>query len=624
MGRIRVALLVTLACLLCSATLPPSVAGGTTAQPGGTAVQPGDAAVQPGDAAVHRTVTVALTPADRGTVRLTASFELDDSVTSLDVQVPEGARVVETDGFDYRSGSQWSHGWDGETTNPSVTISVDVNGQNERFGGNDFYDAGEWALVPTRFPARYFTDGAKSFDSWTPGELPTTYRAADEGVVGDRIAFLGEHEVREYQTHGRTLTLVVPEGVSVDDDAVYESLTFGMEELHVTAATDDIRVFVAPDPIRRGGLQWGTQDMWVHHEEPVDDVRNPWLHEYVHTRQRYSRNHKMLWFDEASAEYFAALLTYQEGRVSFDEFYDLVSTGRDADSQLSSQDRWTSQYAEYTKGRRVLAALDAKIRDSTGGNRTLADVFFLMNVRNERVTLPKFRAAVVEVSGDEELEGWVERYVDTRAVPDVPRDRSRFAQPTGPLDADGDGLTDAKENRLALNRLNPDTDGDGIDDATELEIGTDPSRSDTDGDGLDDGTEREKAGTDPTDGDTDGDGLSDRTERYETNSDPTVEDTDGDGLSDGEEVELGTAPDETDTDGDGVPDGEDDTPAGTDTDDTAESDQSESDGETGPSASNPGSSPASGGDAMSGTPGFGTVAWGVAVASLVVVARLWR
>lgn len=84
---------------------------------------------------------------------------------------------------------------------------------------------------------------------------------------------------------------------------------------------------------------------------------------------------------------------------------------------------------------------------------------------------------------------------------------------------------------------------------------------DTDGDGLTDDDEINLYGTNPLNADTDGDGLNDGVEVNEHFTDPLNADTDGDGLSDGDEVlVLGTNPLSADTDGDGVPDGVDPTP----------------------------------------------------------------
>jgi hypothetical protein len=101
-----------------------------------------------------------------------------------------------------------------------------------------------------------------------------------------------------------------------------------------------------------------------------------------------------------------------------------------------------------------------------------------------------------------------------------------------------------------------DTDGDGLTDADEAMIGTDPMNPDSDGDGLGDGQEVNDTLTDPLDPDTDADGLTDGREVTTELTDPLDLDSDDDGLSDGEEADvLLTSPLDCDSDGDGLVDG---------------------------------------------------------------------
>ncbi|MCD6111516.1 MAG: right-handed parallel beta-helix repeat-containing protein [Thermoplasmata archaeon] len=89
-----------------------------------------------------------------------------------------------------------------------------------------------------------------------------------------------------------------------------------------------------------------------------------------------------------------------------------------------------------------------------------------------------------------------------------------------PLDSDGDGLPDYREEELGTSPFNPDTDDDGLPDGIEVDtsdgVATDPTNPDTDGDFLLDGMEDinrngrvDKGETDPLDPDTDGDGIPD-------------------------------------------------------------------------------------------------------------------
>jgi len=52
-------------------------------------------------------------------------------------------------------------------------------------------------------------------------------------------------------------------------------------------------------------------------------------------------------------------------------------------------------------------------------------------------------------------------------------------KPSGqPLDSDGDGLSDKREEELGTNPLKRDTDGDGVEDGDEIKIGINPLKPD--------------------------------------------------------------------------------------------------------------------------------------------------
>jgi PGF-CTERM protein len=552
-SRTAVLALVT---VLVVSSIPVGAVGTVGADHGATAVEATAATAPAGpendSVGVTRTVDVALTPERPDTVRVSMTFEVGSDVSTLGVSTVEGATVLSRDGIVDAPNIAWDYRWDEETERPSITVRVPSNRQNDRFGGYDFAEGDGWALVQYGVSAGYYSDATDSWHrTWERGGLfSTETRVADDAVLGTQLAFLGAHERYEHTVNGRTLTLVVPEAATVraGPETVFESVSFAMAELYVTGSERDVRLFVAPGPVRRGGIQAGATDLWVHEDMQAETADNVWVHEYLHTRQRFRPNSEMRWFTEASAEYYAALLTYREGRIDFDAFHDAVSTDRDAGSVLVNDLHWTSEYAPYSKGSRVLAGLDAQIRQGSGGNYSLADVFYLVNTHRGDVTYYDLREYVVAAGGEDAGE-WLDEYARSEAVPDVPENASLYGSPAETdRDADGDGLTDSAEKRAGSNMFATDTDGDGLNDSREVGLGTDPNDPDTDGDGLPDAAEIDR-GTDPTDVDTDDDGLDDGTEVNEHRSDPTDPDTDGDGVSDGEAVAQGMDPtgEETET-----------------------------------------------------------------------------
>lgn len=143
---------------------------------------------------------------------------------------------------------------------------------------------------------------------------------------------------------------------------------------------------------------------------------------------------------------------------------------------------------------------------------------------------------------------------------DRPREVDFFGTPVsgGGADSDGDGLSDAAEQRgwtVVVYNVNGETarsevTSDPGDPTLAIDHPVNVAARDTDQDGLTDAQERSYL-TNPRAADTDGDELTDAQELNLVYSEPSVQDTDGDGLPDGLEFSFfGTSPRTDDTDGD--------------------------------------------------------------------------
>jgi hypothetical protein len=364
------------------------------------------------------------------------------------------------------------------------------------------------------------------------------------------LAYLGAYESRSRVVDGQRIRLVLPAATSdVRADRALDRLASARKRLDTQ--TDSKTVYAIPLPnsvdTAAGGHASGNA-FWIASDSRYNGTTT-WVHEYVHTQQRFAGFDSTIWFTEGSADYYADLYGYYDGHIPFERFHDEVAT--DTDSDVVVADISVPRQGAYTKGERVAAALDQRIRAATDGERTLRAVIRQLNAEGGEVTNADIERVAEEVSG-ETLDDWFDRYVTGVDTPEVPENSDAYA-PVTTVDTDGDGLRSIREVELGTNPMAVDTDGDGLDDLTEVNGPTDPTAADTDSDGLDDGSETEGR-TDPTVADTDGDGLDDGRE-VELGTEPVATDTDGDRLDDGVEVERGTDPLVADTDGDGLNDG---------------------------------------------------------------------
>jgi hypothetical protein len=543
-----------------------------------------DADADPGD--LHQRVHFELTPDDPGSVRITVTYEPSFDVERFVVGPRDGATVRSTDGFDSRSEDDgWTYEWDGLTEEPSITYTVG-NSSSPGFG-LETVDAGEWALIDPQIPPAAFHSA--SDDRWLYSYADRADRITVEPSASTDYhfagyVFLGEHDVRRITRDGLTVEAVVPAAADLTaPPSETLAMVFDAASLRLGGRDDSVTVIYAPSPLPTGGLSDGDRTFWI----GTGTADSVFAHEYVHTRQNYTPSRSLNWFDEASAEYYEYRQRMASDRGSYERFYRTMRDTVDG-VVLTDPSTYATNRGDYVEGRRLLLALDHRIRNATDKRRSLDDVVRRMNAHEGVVTYEEFVGMVVDVGG-EDLEPWLDRYATTDRRPAVPTDPWMLAPDDS--DPDGDGLRTAAEADLRTDPFEADTDDDGLDDGREVDLGTDPAKFDTDDDGLNDGREVE-IGTDPTAADTDGDGLDDAQElafgadptdpdsdddgledggEAELGTDPTLADTDGDGLTDAREVEIGTDPTAADTDDDGLTDGREvelgTDPTTTDTDD---------------------------------------------------------
>ncbi|WP_049985556.1 hypothetical protein [Halobellus rufus] len=419
------------------------------------------------DSHVELTQRLRLLPDDPGVYGVTHSYRLPDRLRGLEVTLPPESTVASASGFDRVDGRTYE--WDGTTERPSIDYRMAANRTVEQtgpIGGPGrltFADVGEWALV-TR-------PGTAHSWSWTgSGEVGLDRSTeAESGAVGTRIAFLGPHEEYTHTAHGQTFRLIVPEAAELEEppEELFAAFDDAADRLRVGDRDETVFVVAAPTP---EGLQWGVRgvhtggsDVWVRDFERLDEANNVWLHEYVHTRQGYVAADDARWFTEASAVYYAALLSLERERIDYETFRARLDDGEgDYDgSVMAEPDTWRRN-ANYYVGALVAGELDRRIRLASDGDASLEDVFRRMNADGD-VSAADVRSHLRATGGDD-VARLGERYTTTTDRPamwNATAHREAFGEGSVPTRVTYALATDADAVRVAGPYRNRSVDAAG-------------------------------------------------------------------------------------------------------------------------------------------------------------------
>ncbi|WP_340099580.1 hypothetical protein [Salinibaculum salinum] len=368
-----------------------------------------------------------LTPDQPGRVDIQWAFTIPDSVNEISTQLPSDATNPRRNGFRKTDdGYVWQRSAQ-STRTPTLTYTTavnqtdsDVSGPIGADGRYLFVDAGDWALIEREPGPRFSFRGR--------GDEPAvewTNTTAGEGVIGQSMVYLGPYEEYTRSAHDQRFRLIVPEAATLtpDRDDVFDTVVDAAGSLRVGARDRQVLMFAAPETIPWGvrGLQSGDRNFYAVADEPVDDPNNVWIHEYVHTRQSFQTTNETRWVTEASAEYYAGLLTLEQGRIEFDDFRKYLSRGnyrRFSTVVLSDPTTWTGTGANYYTGALVTAELDRQLRLTTNRSKTFQGVFRRFNRQSTAVSQSGFLDDVTAVGGTS-LRRSAQQYTDTSEKPSL-------------------------------------------------------------------------------------------------------------------------------------------------------------------------------------------------------------
>ena len=363
-----------------------------------------------------------LTPDEPGAIEVQWRFAVPDSVAELNTTLPAGAMESSVDGFERRDGTLvWSES-EQATRTPTATFTLAVNETTDD-GSPKYVDTGDWALVKRPPMAEV---GYSYYESAGEPSVTRTNITAGSGVSANAMVYLGEYGMTTRSAHGQEFRLVVPAAATLTEERsdIFDSVTAASDALRVGDRDGTVTMFAAPTSVPWGvsGLQRGDNAFYTVANRSVDDPNNTWVHEYVHTRQRFNTTAGTEWFIEASAEYYAAQLSLQQGRIDFASFSDSLDNGAERrfdDVVLANPDSW-HDLANYNKGGLVAGDIDRRLRLASGGSASLQAVVQRLNSYDSSIPVGQQRfLGAVETAGGSSVADTARRFTETTDGPEM-------------------------------------------------------------------------------------------------------------------------------------------------------------------------------------------------------------
>lgn len=324
--------------------------------------------------------TLMLTPEDPGSITIETKFHIPDIVQEeVRMKVPEGVHVVNYSGVEKRDEIFY---WDEQSEHATFRWEFNPNESETLSDGrtfNTFQDPGPSAFIKDRAIKTSIAGGEFIILDFNSTEYhPSGFHFGRQVYLGNYTTFTEGH-------NGQRFVIYVPEAAPqnhIEAEAIINQLTYASSELAIGGKDEKVIGYMFMEGIYwpgLGGETFSDNEFWAlggpNHSKGI------WLHEYIHTRQRFSSNLNKdeKWLTEAQAEYYAHLLLLKGGYVQYPWYKQQLEQGQKYEATVLADESTWEYNSEYEKGAAALASIDRSIRKETEGSHTLIDVFAKLN-----------------------------------------------------------------------------------------------------------------------------------------------------------------------------------------------------------------------------------------------------
>lgn len=316
-------------------------------------------------------VTVTRGPVENSVTLSVDSGDAQSAVFSRwGIELPPGTEVYSKSGLGTPAGHDRLYRPLSSAENYTLTYTYEENVTPESALDKDVekYEGEErWGVAP--LPRSY------------NGEA-VSYRTASEAVIGQWTVYFGDYTMTTVSNGCHRIRLVVPDSVDMNQNPTTILASLQYTDRHLGGQRyREVTIFVTPEDFVSSYEGFARRsDIVVSGSGPYfeSDARSHiWIHEYIHTRQRYQPGGDFEWWTEASANYLSIRMGLHSGYLSPERYNEVLEDYGENDTGeavLANQSTWHN-FSTYKRGVLALSQLDSQLREDTNESMTVVTAF---------------------------------------------------------------------------------------------------------------------------------------------------------------------------------------------------------------------------------------------------------
>jgi hypothetical protein len=213
----------------------------------------------------------------------------------------------------------------------------------------------------------------------------------------------GRLGVRRETIAGIRVAVAGPTGHSLRRMDILALLNWNLPELVriLPEPPQRLTIISAADPMWRGGLS-APHSLYLHADRPLisENATSTLLHEVMHSTLRLTAKDGYDWVVEGVAEFYSLELLRRSGTISESRFAAALADQKSWSESADKLCRHASKAETTALAVITMAALNAEIRERSGGSASLDDLVRALSQSEDAIDLDLLQSIAAKLQGD--------------------------------------------------------------------------------------------------------------------------------------------------------------------------------------------------------------------------------